>query len=94
MSWELIDAFLLSLCSVLRHVPGITLGVRLSRLGSDFMGLIHLTIWLKFLSELGIQVDNIEPNGPGSKPVSSNEKDLKAFVIYFCTFPVFRQPVI
>ena len=37
---------------------------------SDFMGLIHLTIWLKFLSELGIQVDNIEPNGPGSKPSS------------------------
>ena len=37
MSWELIDAFLLSLCSVLRHVPGITLGVRLSRLWRDWL---------------------------------------------------------
>ena len=37
-----------------------------SRLRSDFMGLIYFTIWLKFLSEPGIQFDNIEPNGPGS----------------------------
>ena len=41
-----------------------------SRLGRDFMGLIYLTIWPKFLSEPGIQVDIIGSNGPGSNPSS------------------------
>jgi len=47
MSWELIDAFLLSLCSVLRRVPGITLGVRLSRLGGTDFCLITRQVALK-----------------------------------------------